>query len=169
MTLAVLFFVLFVAFGSLRSAFLVLMTVPFALFGGLLALWARGMHMSVSAGVGLTSLFGVATMHAVLMVSYIRQLHRQEGLPLDEAIAKGASLRLRPVMMTAIVAVLGLLPASLATGIGSDVQRPIATVVVWGLLSAAFLKLFILPPLYHMIDGISEKINKRRGRGASAA
>ena len=166
MTVVVIFFVLFLAFGSLRSAFLVIMTVPFALFGGLLALWFRGMHLSVSAGVGLTSLFGVATMHSVLMVSYIRQLHRQEGRPLDESIVQGAAMRLRPVLMTATVAILGLLPASLATGIGSDVQRPIATVVVWGLFSSAFLNLFLLPPLYHMIDGLSDKIRSRRARRA---
>lgn len=164
MTLAILFCVLFVTFGSLRSSFLVLGTVPFALFGGLLALWVRGMHLSVSAGVGLTSLFGVATMHSVLMVSYIRQLHHKENLPLDDAIVKGASMRLRPVLMTAIVAILGLLPASLATGIGSDVQRPIATVVVWGLFSSAFLKLFVLPPLYHMIEGVADKIRRAQGR-----
>jgi cobalt-zinc-cadmium resistance protein CzcA len=169
MTLAIIFFVLFLAFGSLRSAFLIILTMPFALFGGLLALWVRGMHLSVSAGVGLTSLFGVATMHGVLMVSYIRQLHRVEGRPLNEAIAEGASLRLRPVIMTAVVAILGLLPASLATGIGSDVQRPIATVIVWGLTSSAFLNLLILPPLYHMIDGLSDKIKRRRLRAQPAA
>jgi cobalt-zinc-cadmium resistance protein CzcA len=103
-------------------------------------------------------------MHSVLMVSYIRQLHRKEGLPLDEAIIQGATLRLRPILMTAVVAILGLLPASLATGIGSDVQRPIATVIVWGLFSSAFLNLLILPPLYHMIEGFSEKLKKQYPR-----
>jgi cobalt-zinc-cadmium resistance protein CzcA len=153
LTLAIIFIVLFVAFGSLRGAGVIILTMPFALFGGLLALWFRGMHMSVSAGVGLTSLFGVATMHGVLMVSYIRQL-QHENLPIDDAIVQGATMRLRPIMLTAIVAILGLLPASLATGIGSDVQRPIATVIVWGLFSSALLNLFVLPPLYRLIMAI---------------
>lgn len=154
MTLAIIFMVLYGVFGSFRGAALIILTMPFALIGGLLALWLRGMHLSVSSGVGLTSLFGVATMHAVVMVSYIRQLHVEEGVGLDDAIFRGASLRLRPVLMTAIVAILGLLPASLATGIGSDVQRPIATVIVWGLFSSAFLNLFVLPPLYRLLMGL---------------
>jgi cobalt-zinc-cadmium resistance protein CzcA len=151
MTIVIIFALLFITFGSFPRAALVLLTVPFSIIGSALALWIRGMHLSVSAGVGLTSLFGVATMHGVLMVSYIHQL-RQQGSSLDEAIIKGASLRLRPVFMTAVVAILGLLPASLATGIGSDVQRPIATVVVWGLFSSAFLTLFVLPALYRVVE-----------------
>jgi len=151
LTVAAVFLLLFVTFGSLRRAGLVLLTVPFAVIGSAIALYLRGMPMSVSVGVGLTSLFGVATMHGVLMVSYIHQL-RTEGMSLDQAIIKGASRRLRPVLMTATVAILGLLPASLATGIGSDVQRPIATVVVWGLLASAILTLLVLPALYRMIE-----------------
>jgi cobalt-zinc-cadmium resistance protein CzcA len=119
--------------------------------GSTIALYLRGMHLSVSAGVGLTSLFGVAAMHGVLMVSYISQL-RADGMTLDAAILKGATLRLRPVLMTAMVAIIGLIPASMATDVGSDVQRPIATVVVWGLFSSAFLTLIVLPALYKIIE-----------------
>ena len=152
MTIAVIFILLILTFGSLKRASLVILTVPFALIGGALALWVRDMHLSVSAGVGLTSLFGVASMHGVLMVSYINQLWDSEDHSLDQSIIMGASLRLRPIVMTAIVAILGLLPASLATGIGSDVQRPIATVVVWGLFSSALLTLFVLPALYKIME-----------------
>lgn len=156
LTIGIIFVLLFVTFRSAREAAVVLLTVPFAMIGSLLALWIRGMHLSVSAGVGLTSLFGVAVMHGVIMVSYIQQL-RKEGMPLDAAVTRGASLRLRPILMTASVAILGLLPASLATGIGSDVQRPIATVIVWGLFSSALLTLFVLPALYSwLVPGTAE-------------
>jgi cobalt-zinc-cadmium resistance protein CzcA len=152
LTVAIIFALLFVTFGSPWRAGLVLAAVPFAMVGSTVALYVRGMHFSVSAGVGLTSLFGVATMHGVLMVSYIHEL-REEGLGLDEAILKGAALRFRPVLMTALVAILGLIPASLATDVGSDVQRPIATVVVWGLFSSAFLTLVVIPALYRLVEG----------------
>lgn len=152
LTVAVIFGLLFLTFGSPWRAGLVLAAIPFAMVGSTLALYVRGMHFSVSAGVGLTSLFGVAAMHGVLMVSYIHQL-REEGLELDQAILQGAALRFRPVLMTALVAILGLIPASLATGVGSDVQRPIATVVVWGLFSSAFLTLFVIPALYKLVEG----------------
>ena len=153
LTIFVIFLLLIITFRSFERASLVLLTVPFSLIGGTMALWIRHMHLSVSAGVGLTSLFGVATMHGVLMVSYINQLWDEKNCTLDEAITRGATLRLRPIVMTAIVAILGLLPASLATGIGSDVQRPIATVVVWGLFSSAFLTLFVIPALYRIMEG----------------
>ncbi len=157
MTIGVIFLLLMVTFGSFKRAGLVLVTVPFALIGSGLALWFRDMHFSVSAGVGLTSLFGVATMHGVLMVSYINQLWDEGKMSLDAAIIKGASLRLRPILMTAVVAIIGLLPASLATGIGSDVQRPIATVVVWGLFSSALLTLFVIPALYRIVEKSDRK------------
>ena len=150
LTIGIIFAFLFMTFGSLREAAVVLLTVPFSMIGSMLALWIRGMHLSVSAGVGLTSLFGVAVMQGVIMVSYIQHLHK-EGGSLDQAIVEGASLRLRPILMTASVAILGLFPASMATGIGSDVQRPIATVVVWGLFSSALLTLFVLPAIYKSI------------------
>jgi len=156
LTLGVIFLLLLVTFGSFKRAGLVLLTLPFALIGGIVALWFRQMHLSVSAGVGLTSLFGVATMHGVILVSYLNQLV-DEGMPLDAAIIKGACLRIRPVMMTVIVAILGLIPASMATGIGSDVQRPIATVVVWGLMFSAAVTLFVIPALYRMLEGSQPK------------
>ncbi len=151
LTVGIIFAILFMTFGSPWRAGLVLLAIPFAMVGSTIALYIRGMHLSVSAGVGLTSLFGVAAMHGVLMVSYISQL-REEGLSLDAAILKGATLRLRPVLMTAMVAILGLIPASMATDVGSDVQRPIATVVVWGLFSSAFLTLIVMPALYKIIE-----------------
>jgi cobalt-zinc-cadmium resistance protein CzcA len=150
LTIGMIFILLIVTFGSLREASAVLLTVPFSMIGSFLALWLRGMHLSVSAGVGLTSLFGVATMHGVIMVSYMQQL-RKEGRSLNDAVVEGATLRLRPILMTASVAILGLFPASIATGIGSDVQRPIATVIVWGLFSSALLTLFVLPAIYRWI------------------
>src|SRR5262249_3500971 len=111
------------------------------------ALYARGMNLNVSSGVGFAALFGVAIMDGVLMVRWINTL-RMCGVPLERAIIEGAQGRLRPILMTAIVAILGLLPASLASGLGSDVQRPLATVIVWGLFSAVTLTLFVLPVLY---------------------
>jgi cobalt-zinc-cadmium resistance protein CzcA len=158
-TIGIIFILLFVGFGSFKEASVVLLTVPFSMIGSLLALWIRGMHLSVSAGVGLTSLFGVAVMHGVIMVSYIQHL-RKEGMVTENAIIQGASLRLRPILMTASVAILGLFPASMATGIGSDVQRPIATVIVWGLFSSALLTLFVLPALYRWIMPEGNAVNE---------
>ncbi|HRP67969.1 MAG TPA: CusA/CzcA family heavy metal efflux RND transporter [Turneriella sp.] len=146
-TVVLIFLLMLAIFRSVGKAALVIMTVPFAMTGSIVAMAVRGMHFSVSAAVGMTTLFGIATMHAILMLSYIAQLEA-EGRPRLEAIIEGAKLRLRPVLMTAVVAFLGLLPASLATGIGSDVQRPIATVMVWGIFSSAFLTLFLLPVFY---------------------
>jgi len=108
------------------------------------------MHVNVSTGVGFCALFGIAIMDGVLMVRGINVL-REEGMPLERAILTGADQRLRPILMTTIVAFFGLLPASLATGLGSDVQRPLATVIVWGLLSATLLTLFVLPVLYEIV------------------
>jgi len=148
-TIAVIYILLWITFVSQRAALLVLLVVPFASIGGVLALYIRGMHLSVSSGVGFTALFGVAIMDGVLMVRWITTL-RVQGVALDEAIVRGALERLRPILMTAIVAILGLLPASLATGLGSDVQRPLATVIVWGLFSSTTLTLFVVPVFYRI-------------------
>jgi cobalt-zinc-cadmium resistance protein CzcA len=153
MTVLIIFVILLLTFRSLAMAAIVLVTLPFSLIGGMLALWFRGMHMTVSTGVGLTSLFGVATMLGVLMVSRINEIRKDKAKSLDDAVAGGAAICFRPIIMTATVAILGLLPASLATGIGSDVQRPIATVIVWGLFSSVFLTLFVLPALYRIVEG----------------
>lgn len=151
MALAFMFLLLYAAFGKLRQAGLVLSIVPLAIFGGMLALLLRGMTLNVSSAVGFIALFGVAIQNGVIMVSYINDL-RKEGYSLLTAVIEGASHRFRPVLMTATVAALGLLPASLATGIGSDVQRPLATVIVYGLLFSTVITLFALPALYYLVE-----------------
>lgn len=149
--LAIMFILLYGAFGSFRQAGLLMSIVPLALFGGMLALNVRGMSLNVSSAVGFIALFGVAIQNGVIMISYINNL-RKEGMELLQAVIQGAKDRFRPVLMTATVAVLGLLPASLATGIGSDVQRPLATVIVYGLLFSTAITLYALPALYYMIE-----------------
>jgi cobalt-zinc-cadmium resistance protein CzcA len=148
--LTLMFLLLWATFGSLRCAVLVLAGIPFACIGGIVALHVRGMPLSTSTGVGLAALFGISIMDGVLMVRGIT-VARQAGAELWEAIIQGASQRLRAILITAIVAIFGLLPASLATGLGSDVQRPLATVIVWGLVSSTVLTLFILPVLYGVL------------------
>lgn len=148
-TIAIIYGLLVMTFGSQRESILVLLSVPFAFIGGAIALYARGMTLNVSSGVGFTALFGVAIMDGVLMVEWITAL-RERGRPLDEAIIEGAQGRLRPILMTSSVAILGLLPASIARGLGSDVQRPLATVIVWGLVSAVSLTLFVVPIFYRI-------------------
>lgn len=149
-TVGLIFLLLWTAFRSLRSALLVLLGIPFACVGGVLALYLRGMHLNVSTGVGFAALFGIALMDGVLMVRGITVV-RRTGAELSEAIVQGALRRLRPILVTAIVAIFGLLPASLANGLGSDIQRPLATVIVWGLVSSTVLTLFVLPVLYWIL------------------
>ncbi len=149
-TIFLIFVLLWVTFGSPRAAIIVLLAVPFACIGGVLALYVRGMHLNMSSAVGFTALFGVAIMDGVLMVRWISTL-RVQGMELEEAIVAGALERLRPILMTSIVAIFGLLPASLATGLGSDVQRPLATVIVWGLFSSTTLTLFVVPVFYRLL------------------
>ena len=154
-TLAIMFLLLFFAFGKFRQAGLLIGMLPLAVFGGMLALVLRGMTFNVSSAVGFIALFGLSIQNGVIMLSHINIL-RQRGQELKQAVIEGASHRLRPVMMTATVAILGLLPASLATGIGSDVQRPLATVIVYGLLFATIITLFILPALYYVLEKRTE-------------
>ncbi len=149
LTIALIYVLLVVTFRSQRAALVVILSVPFAFMGGALALALRGMHLNVSSGVGFAALFGVSIMDGVIMVRWVTTL-RIQGMPIGEAIVEGAKSRLRPVLMTSIVAILGLLPAALATGLGSDVQRPLATVIVCGLLSSTFLTLFVVPVLYRI-------------------
>lgn len=146
-----MFLLLFGAFGKFRQAGLLIAMLPLALLGGLLALVARGMTFNISSAVGFIALFGLTIQNGVIMISHINHL-RDKGMPLHDAVVSGASHRLRPVLMTAMVAILGLLPASLATGIGSDVQRPLATVIVYGLLFSTIITLFILPSLYYKLE-----------------
>jgi cobalt-zinc-cadmium resistance protein CzcA len=146
---AVIFFLLYSTFGSARYALLVFTGVPLALSGGVLALWARDMPFSISAAVGFIALSGVAVLNGLVMVTFINQL-RDEGEPIEEAIVRGALTRLRPVLMTALVASLGFVPMALATGTGAEVQRPLATVVIGGLISSTALTLIVLPGLYRI-------------------
>ncbi len=152
MTIALIFALLFFAFGSQQYAFLVLMNVPFSLVGGILFLWMRGINLSVSAAVGFISLFGVAVMSGVLVVAEINRQRTQEGIGLEQAVLQGSVAQVRPVLMMIVVALLGMVPAARASGIGSDVQRPLATVVVGGLLSTLFLTLVALPCMYYLVE-----------------
>ncbi len=149
--LLLILLLLFTAFGSLKDALLVFTGVPMALTGGILALWLRGIPLSISAAVGFIALSGVAVLNGVVMISFIKKL-REDGVPLDEAIFRGSVTRLRPVLMTALVASLGFVPMALATGPGAEVQRPLATVVIGGILSSTLLTLIVLPVLYRMFN-----------------
>ena len=141
------FILLFMVCGNLKDSVLVFSAVPFALTGGLLALWWRDIPLSVPAAVGFIALSGVAVLNGLVMISCIRSL-REQGQTLDNAIYTGALTRLRPVLMTALVASLGFVPMALATGTGAEVQRPLATVVIGGILSSTLLTLLLLPIFY---------------------
>lgn len=149
-TLTVIFGLLIMAFSSFKDALIIFTGVPLALTGGVIALWLRGMPLSISAGVGFIALSGVAVLNGLVMLSFIRELWRQTG-ELYQSVIKGAMTRLRPVMMTALVASLGFVPMALNTGTGAEVQRPLATVVIGGIISSTLLTLFVLPILYQMI------------------
>ena len=146
-TILLIFFLLFSSFNSLKQAFLVIINLPFALMGGIVALFISGLYLSVPASVGFIALFGVAVLNGVVLVSYINQL-RKEGMPINEAIIKGCEQRLRPILMTASVAVFGLVPMLFASGPGSEVQKPLAIVVVGGLATSTLITLLVLPVLY---------------------
>ncbi len=145
--LLLVFVLLFMMFGNVRDGLLVFTGIPFALTGGVAALWLRDIPLSISAGVGFIALSGVAVLNGLVMLAFIRNL-REEGRGLDAAIREGALTRLRPVLMTALVASLGFVPMALATGTGAEVQRPLATVVIGGILSSTALTLLVLPALY---------------------
>ena len=148
-TLGLVFFLLYWAFHSLRYATLVILNLPFALIGGVVSLWLSGQYLSVPASIGFIELFGLAVGNGIVLVSYINQL-RHEGQQIDEAILAGCSLRLRPVVMTMMTTLLGLLPLALAQGIGAEVQRPLASVVIGGLFTSTALTLVVLPALYSL-------------------
>lgn len=145
--LLLIFILLFSSFRSLRQALLVLSNIPFALVGGIMGLWLTGEYLSVPASVGFIALLGIAVLNGVVMVSYFNQLHA-EGLSIDQVVREGAKRRLRPVLMTAAITAFGLLPLLFATGPGSEIQRPLAIVVIGGLITATALTLIILPMLY---------------------
>ncbi len=145
--LALIFILIFLAFGSVRQALLVYTGIPLAVTGGVLSLWLRGMPFSITAAVGFIALSGVAVLNGLVMVAYFNQL-REHGLSVREAVIDGSLTRLRPVLMTALVASLGFVPMAIATGTGAEVQRPLATVVIGGIISSTFLTLILLPVLY---------------------
>jgi cobalt-zinc-cadmium resistance protein CzcA len=147
--LLLVFTLLFAMFGNIKDGLLVFSGIPFALTGGIVALWLRGTPLSISAAVGFVALSGVAVLNGLVMISFIRSL-REKGRSLDDAIREGALTRLRPVLMTALVASLGFVPMAIATGTGAEVQRPLATVVIGGILSSTALTLLVLPLLYRL-------------------
>jgi len=149
-SIAAIFILLYFTFHSVKQALLVVGNVPFALVGGIAALWVRGMNLNLSASVGFIALFGVAMLNGVVLVSSINPL-RQTGEPLRSAVLAGARRRLRPVLMTACVASIGFIPMAVATSTGAEVQRPLASVVIGGLASSTVLTLFLLPVLYERI------------------
>jgi heavy metal efflux system protein len=161
MVMGLMLILLTVGTGLLRQAALILSVVPLATLGGLFTLHVTGQTLNVATGVGFIALFGVAVQNGIIMVANLNRM-RKAGLDLHDAIMKGATERLRPVLMTATVATLGMLPAAIHTGVGSDVQRGIATVVVGGLAIATVLTLFVLPSMYHVIEHWAEQ---RHGPG----
>jgi cobalt-zinc-cadmium resistance protein CzcA len=166
-SLLLVFVLLFMMFGNLKDGLLVFTGIPFALTGGIVALWLRGIPLSISAAVGFIALSGVAVLNGLVMLSFIRSL-RDEGRSLDEAIHEGALTRLRPVLMTALVASLGFVPMALATGTGAEVQRPLATVVIGGILSSTALTLLVLPVLYRIAHRRDKVEDEDDANGAPA-
>lgn len=159
-SIALIFLILFMTFRSSRQSLLIILNIPFALIGGIVALYFSGMYMSVPASVGFIALFGVAVMNGVVMVTYFNQL-RDSGKSILEAVKYGAERRLRPVLMTASITILGLLPLLMATGPGSELQKPLSVVVIGGTITSTLLTLILLPTLYAWIEEKSEK--KMRG------
>lgn len=147
--LTLVFTLLFAMFGNVKDGLIVFTGIPFALTGGIVALWLRGIPLSISAAIGFIALCGVAVLNGLVMISYIRSL-REQGMGLEQAVTEGALTRLRPVLMTALVASLGFVPMAIATGTGAEVQRPLATVVIGGILSSTALTLLVLPLLYRL-------------------
>jgi len=155
-----IFVLLFNAFKSVKSALLILVNVPLGLIGGIFALLLTGIPLSVSGSIGFIALFGQAVLNGVVMVSHFNQL-QDEGMPVYDAVLKGASDRLRTVLMTALLAILGLLPMALSHGIGSETQRPLAIVIIGGLVSATLLTLMLLPTLYLVVERKNEAVGDK--------
>jgi len=166
LALALIFMLLFFAFGSFTEATIIFSAVPMAAVGGVFALWMRGLDFSISAGVGFIALFGVAVLNGIVLISYINQLQREGVTDVTDRVVRGTLARLRPVLATAAVASLGFLPMALSTSPGSEVQRPLATVVIGGLITSTLLTLAVLPVLYHMV--FTRRRKKRKGISAAA-
>jgi cobalt-zinc-cadmium resistance protein CzcA len=152
---------LYAEFGLLRQVALILGVVPLATLGGLIALHVTGVTLNVASGIGFIALFGVAVMNGVIMVANLNRV-RDLGMPLIEAVVTGATERLRPVLMTATVATVGMLPAAMATGVGSDVQRSLGTVVAGGLVLATLMTLFLLPTFYFVLERLAARLAEAR-------
>ena len=167
-TIAAIFFLLFLLFGSVRLATLIILVLPFSSIGGVVALFITGEYLSVPASIGFIALWGIAVLNGVVLISYIRNL-RRDGVPRREAIIEGANLRFRPVMMTASVAALGLIPFLFARGPGSEVQRPLATVVIGGLVTSTLLTLIVLPALYRFFDDVRANESMKEDEVATLA
>ncbi|SMG00120.1 efflux RND transporter permease subunit [Burkholderia singularis] len=167
--LLMVFVLLFAMFNNVKDGLLVFTGIPFALTGGVMSLWLRGIPLSITAAVGFIALSGVAVLNGLVMIAFIRNL-REQGMPLDAAVREGALTRLRPVLMTALVASLGFLPMAFATGTGAEVQRPLATVVIGGILSSTALTLLVLPVLYRVAHTLSLRtvLGGRAGRLTAA-
>ncbi|HEX3096792.1 MAG TPA: CusA/CzcA family heavy metal efflux RND transporter [Usitatibacter sp.] len=168
LSIGLIFLLLFDAFGSVKSAILIVANIPFAMVGGILALWVTGIPLSVSAAIGFIALFGQAVLNGVVMVTYFNQL-RAEGLTVREAVVKGSLVRLRTVAMTALLAMLGLLPMALSHAIGAETQRPLAVVVIGGLISATLLTLFVLPTLYRAFYAREARLGTNAARAAAGS
>jgi cobalt-zinc-cadmium resistance protein CzcA len=149
--LLLIFVLLYFNFGSFLPATLISLNVPLAATGGIVALALRGMPFSISAGVGFIALFGIAVLNGIVLLTYVIQMHKS-GTPLEEAVSQGARTRLRPVLMTALVASLGFIPMALSHGAGAEVQRPLATVVIGGLVTSTALTLLVLPAVYLWLE-----------------
>jgi cobalt-zinc-cadmium resistance protein CzcA len=152
LSLFIIIGLLYLNFGKMRYAIIILINLPFALSGGIFLLWLRGMYLSVSASIGFVALFGVAVLNGIVLLDHINEL-RKEGMPLRKTIILGATDRLRPVLMTALVASLGFIPMAFNSGPGSEVQRPLATVVIGGLITSTLLTLLVLPIIYYWVEG----------------
>ncbi|MDH4065396.1 MAG: efflux RND transporter permease subunit, partial [Acidobacteriota bacterium] len=162
LSLTIIFLLLMVTFGKVRWAVLILVNVPFATVGGVAALWIRGLTLNLSASVGFIALFGVAVLNGVVMLAAIRALRDEQRMPVHEATVAGAASRLKPVLMTALVAAIGFVPMALSRGAGAEVQRPLATVVIGGIVTSTLLTLIVLPTLYDMMERWVERREARR-------
>ncbi|MEI6280337.1 MAG: efflux RND transporter permease subunit, partial [Verrucomicrobiae bacterium] len=161
--LVLVFALLFLSFGSLRQAALVFLCVPLAVTGGIFSLWLRGMPFTISAGVGFIALSGIAVLNGIMLISFMNQLRRQ-GAGLRQAVVDGTLTRLRPKLMTALTTAIGFLPMAIASGAGAEVQRPLATVVIGGVLSSTFLTLILLPVLYDWMEARAEKSRNKTNK-----
>jgi cobalt-zinc-cadmium resistance protein CzcA len=159
--LLAIFLILFITFGNAKDALLTILNVPFALIGGILALHLTSINFSISAGIGFIALFGVCIQNGVILISVFRK-NLESKMPLNQAVAEGVKSRIRPVVMTALMAAIGLLPAAISTGIGSETQKPLAIVVIGGLVTSTILTLLLLPVIYAKVYNLIHKRENRK-------